>query len=168
VNTLQIALVTSAIRARVNEMLASDPDADEAALLRIVENEVPHMDDVVRALVFSIEAAEIMEAGCVQRIQVLNNRKARYARKIETYRGLLFAVLDAAGQSGWKAPEFTVSVTPGRPGVVITDEAALPDAFFAVKKTPNKSLIKAVLEEGEVVPGAELSNGLPTLTVRTK
>jgi hypothetical protein len=167
-NTLQIALVTSAIRARVNELLADDPDADEAALLRIVDTEVPHVDDVVRALVFAIQDAEIMESGCEQRIQFLKARKARHTRKIDTYRGLLFNVMEAAGQTKWTAPEFTASLSPGRPGVVITDEAALPDAFVLVERKPDKALIKSALDSNLPVPGATISNGLPTLTVRTK
>jgi len=143
-------------------------DTDEAALMDALRQEVPEVDDVLVRLLRAMGEAQANEEAISRRVDALQAREARFAKQAEAYRAAVYAIFDALGMTKWRHAEFSASLSPGRPGVVITDEAALPDAFFAVKKTPNKSLIKAVLEEGEIVPGAEPSNGLPTLTVRTK
>ena len=79
-----------------------------------------------------------------------------------------FAAMDAAGQRAWTSPEFTVSLSPGRPGVVITDPEAIPGAFMRVRREPDKTAIGAAIASGADIPGAEMRNGLPTLTIRTK
>ena len=78
------------------------------------------------------------------------------------------AAMDAAGQRAWKSPEFTVSLSPGRPGVVITDPEAIPGAFMRVRREPDKIAIGAAIASGADIPGAEMRNGLPALTIRTK
>jgi hypothetical protein len=55
-----------------------------------------------------------------------------------------------------------------RPSVVIEDEASIPSQLCKVVKSPDKSAIKAALEQGEVVPGASLSAPSQTLTVRVR
>lgn len=56
----------------------------------------------------------------------------------------------------------------GKPGVVITDEAALPAEFVRVERTPDKTAIANALRAAQDVPGAELGNAAPQLTIRTK
>ena len=143
-------------------------DTDEAALMDALRQEVPEIDDVLVRLLRAMGEARANAVAVGERVKSLEDREARYVRQAEAYRAAVYAIFDALGMTKWKHAEFTASVTPGRPGVVITDEAALPDAFVRVERKPDKTAIKAALEQGQVIPGAELSNGLPTLTVRTK
>lgn len=167
-NTLEIALVTSAIRARVADLAQHDADTDEAALLAEIERDVPDAQRVVALLVRAIGEAEADADAIAERIAGLTARKDRAKRRAETMRGLLLTVMDAAGAQKWKHPEFTVSVSPGRPGVLITDPDALPNQCFRVTREPDKSKIKQLLSEGVPIAGAELANGMPTLTIRSK
>jgi len=167
-NTFQAAIVTSAIRARVAELMANDPDTDADALLAVIEAEVPDAAAVLLGLVRAVDEAETAMEGVASRMQSLAERQRRYRAKAETYRGLLFSIMDTMGQKKWKHPEATVSITDGRPGVVVTDEAALPEAFVRIKREPDKAAIKAALERGELVNGAGLSNGLASLSIRMK
>ena len=91
-----------------------------------------------------------------------------FARQAENYRAATTPFLDALGLTKWRHAEFSVSVSAARPGVVITDEAALPDQAWRVERKIDKAKLRELLEAGEVVPGAELANGIPTMTVRTK
>ena len=166
-NSLIIATTTSAIRATVARIQAESPETDADALLRIIEAEVPAFDDVMTGLCRAADEARAECAAIAMRIAALNSRVNRAGDREEQYRALIFAALDAAGQRGWKSPEFTVSVAPGKPGVVITDASAIPDAFVRVKREPDKTAIGCALREGPV-PGAELRNGSPSLTIRTK
>jgi hypothetical protein len=153
VNSLAIAQTVSAVRATVARLLAEAPETDAAALLAVVEQEAPEFGDVMTALCRAADEAGADADAISERITALQDRRERATSRREAYRAAIFAALDAAGQRSWKSPEFTVSVTPGRAGVVITD--------------PDKTAIGAALALGPV-SGAELRNGLPTLTIRTK
>jgi len=50
--------------------------------------------------------------------------------------------------------------------VIITNEKALADEWFRIKKNPNLEKIGKALHSGEIVDGAELSNPKPQITIR--
>jgi hypothetical protein len=164
-----ITAAMSAAQSALSRLEASgDVDTDEAAALAILRDEAPEIDEVLRRLLRAKGEAEANADAVKDRITALEHREARFARQSEEYRRTVFAILDALGVRKWKSAEFTVSVLTGRPGVVITDPDALPDAFVKVTRAPDKAAIKAALEYGDDVRGAMLSNNLPTLSVRTK
>lgn len=167
-NTLQIALVTSAIRARVADLATLTPDTDEAALLAAIEQDVPDAAHIVTLLVRAVGEAEADVDAIGERLVALATRRDRAKRRAETMRGLLLTVMEAAGQTKWKHPEFTVSVSAGRPGLIITDETALPDECFRTVRELDKAKTKQLLSEGVPIAGAEMANGMPTLTIRSK
>lgn len=167
-NTYAIAQTVSAVRATVDRMRADNPDTDADALLSVIQSEAPEFSDVMAALCRAADEAASDRDAVTERIRVLQERSKRHDSRLEAYRALIFAALDAAGQTKWKSPEFTVSITPGRAGVVITDPQAIPDAFVRIKREPDKTAIGAAIASGNAVPGAEQRNGLPTLTIRTK
>lgn len=167
-NSHAIAQITSAVRATVERMRAEDADTDAAALLALVEQEEPAFADMLAALCRAADEAGASVAAIKERIAALEDRKLRHEARREEYRSLIFAALDAAGQRAWKSPEFTVSIAPGRPGVVITNPAAIPDDFVRIKREPDKTAIGAALANGAEIPGADLRNGAPSLTIRTK
>lgn len=134
------------------ELFAKCPDAETALLC------------VCRAIDEAAANADAVGA----RITDLDVRWKRYKRVNEELRALLVAMLDAMGLDKWRHAEFTVSLSAGKPGVVVTDAAALPDAFVRVRREPDKVAIGCALAEGHDVPGAMLQNGMPKLTVRTK
>jgi len=103
-----------------------------------------------------------------ERLVALATRRDRAKRRAETMRGLLLTVMEAAGTQKWKHPEFTVSVSAGRPGLIITDETALPEECFRTVRELDKSKTKQLLSEGIPIAGAEMANGMPTLTIRSK
>ena len=167
-NTLQIAIVTSAIRARVADLATLNPDTDEAALLAAIEQDVFDAEHIVALLVRAVGEAEAEAEAIGERIAGLTARKDRAKRRAETMRGLLLALMEAAGVQKWKHPEFTVSVSQGRPGVLITDPDALPGDCLRTTVEPDKSKIKQLLEAGTPIAGAVLANGVAALTIRNK
>lgn len=79
-------------------------------------------------------------------------------------------VMVAAGLKKAERPRATISVRPGSVSVHITDEAEIPSQLMREKitRSPDKAAIKAQLEAGETVPGAELVRGAETISVRVK
>lgn len=133
-------------------LFAECPDA-ETMLLR-----------VLRAMDEAASNADAVNA----RITDLDVRWKRFKRQRDELRGVAFAIMEALNIAKFKHPEFTVSVQAGRPGVVVTDAAALPTEYVRVETSPDLTKIKAALARGDEIPGATLSNSAPTIVVRTK
>ncbi len=56
----------------------------------------------------------------------------------------------------------------GAKSAEITDEKALPNDCFRMKREPDKALIKARLARGDEIPGAVLTQAPPSLVVTSK
>jgi len=139
-------------------------DTDAAALFE----ECPDAETVLVRLLRAMGEAKAGAAALDQRIADLEARLARYRRHADEHRAAVFAVMAALDMQKFRHPEFTVSLAVGKPGVVVTDPAAVPDDFVRVTRTPDKTAIGAAIASGATVPGAELANGMPVLTIRTK
>jgi hypothetical protein len=78
----------------------------------------------------------------------------------------LLSILDATGEKKVERPRATVFRRSGSLSVNITDEASIPSQLCKITTTPDKAAIKAQLQAGEAVPGAELARGSDGITVR--
>jgi ferric-dicitrate binding protein FerR (iron transport regulator) len=164
-----ITAAMSAAQSALSRLEASgDVDTDEAAALAILRDEAPEIDEVLRRLLRAMDEAGYNAETATTRAAHLKARAARFERQHEEYRRTVFAIMDALGVRKSKSGEFTVSISDGRPGIVITDEAALPDAFIRTTRAPDKTAIKDAIARGEHVPGVAMQNNPPVLTVRTK
>lgn len=157
--------IADALRRR---LLADDPDlaADETALRDTLDGQTDVYDLVRRLIRFSLEAGALADAAR-DRADALAKRKARFERRAEAARGAAFGMLDALGETKLSDAEFTLSIGQGRPAVIVTDESLLPSEFVRITRAPDKAAIAEALKSGVTVPGAEMTNGTPTLTVRT-
>ena len=160
----QAMSVACALRQR---LLQDDPElaADETMLRDTLDGETDVYDLMRRLARFTLEA-ESMEEAAKARAAALAGRQKRYAARAQAARGALFAMMDAMGERTLTDPEFTATIGRGRSSVFITDEAELPDEFVRVKREPDKTAIAAALKAGATVTGAELSNSMPTLTIK--
>lgn len=177
-------------------LLNDDADLahDEAALVDLLGPEEGGVDDVLARVLRVAAHAKSMADAAGDRIEDLKARNDRYKRRHESWRGVAFAIMDALGKMKFELPDMTVSVSAGKIGLAVTDEDALPDMYVrtVTTKSPDKALLLAALKQqaqiretliteaaraGEAVdetklpsgiPGAVLSSGLPTLTVRMK
>ena len=157
--------VAHAVRAR---LLQDDPDlaSDETALWDTLDGETDVFDLIRRLARFTLDA-EATAAAAKERADNINARRQRYERRAHHARQAMFGMLDALGETKLEDAEFTVSLRVGRPSVIITDEAELPEPFVKVTRSPDKTAIAAALKAGGAVPGAEMANGMPTLTLKS-
>ena len=139
---------------------------DHDRLLLALDSETDAIDLLRRVVRASLEADAQADAADA-RIRDLTARRERFRARKEAARGLAFAMLDALGLSRLDDPEFTVSIGKSRQKVVVTDEATLPEAFWRVSRAPDMATVNAALKVGPV-PGVEMANGMPSLTIRTK
>jgi len=103
-------------------------------------------------------------------ITTLEARRDRLDARADAHRRAELMVLQAMGLSKIELPAATLSIRAGSVSVQITDADAIPSQLCTVKTTtaPDKKAIRAQIEAGETVPGAELVRGPDTLSVRTK
>lgn len=152
----------AALRAELERL----DDMDERTLLDTLEGET-NFDEVIAVLDEFILDAEADEAGAAAVIERLKDRKARAERRQDRLRAIVTQAMDVAGKKTVKTPGGTYTVTATAPGVVVEDESQIPAAYFkpAEPKLDKKALNEAV-KGGVPVPGARLSNGGISLTIR--
>src|SRR5262245_25897075 len=67
------------------------------------------------------------------------------------------------------APDFTVSIRPGTPALLVLDEAAVPSIYWEPREPRlNRQGLLNGLKDGAEIQGVALSNPEPVLSVRTK
>jgi hypothetical protein len=147
-------------------LLADFPDIDEDTLRDTLEG----CTDLQEMLVAVLKAAhedecriEVLE----KQIGKLKERADRFQARSDKARANVARIMEEAGIKKIAAPELTASLRRVPPKVVITDEASLPADYCVIPPPrPDKALIKKAIEDGYVVPGASMSNGGISLSVR--
>lgn len=159
---------------------------DLALIERIAAELAPYRDDEetyidtldgatdARDLLIREVSAEMNDRAMVSaingQITTLEGRRDRLDARADAHRRAQMMILKAMGLTKIELPAATLSIRAGSISVCITDDEAIPSQLRTVKTTsaPDKKAIRAQLEAGETVPGAELVRGPDTLSVRTK
>jgi len=153
----------------VERIRAMFPDADEELLATAVEGETS-LTECVTHVLRSAEDDRTLSAALHIRIAELEEREERLDRGIERKREIAVAAMERFGIKRIPAPDFTATLTPSPVRVIITDPALIPEGYMRQKPPPppepDKNLIRAVLQDGGVIPGATLSNPHSHVTIR--
>lgn len=162
-NPLDAARVTL----EIERLLAEYPELaeDEALRADMIEGSTDAFA-VLSEIAKAMADAKAMSMAISDNIDALAERAARYDRRGKAMRALAQRIMEAANIRKAELPEATLSIRAVAPSLVITDEASLPDWAWRVKREPDKAVIKERMKAGDFVPGAEMSNGGSTLSVR--
>lgn len=140
-----------------------DPDValilaeSETSLLELLDQLI-EADTRDEALIYGLKAHKDTVAV---RLHRLEERRA-------SRRAILEQSLSLLERKTLERPLATLTLTERPPSLVIEEEALVPARFFDLRPALNRRLAKEALEAGEDVPGARLSNGVLTLTVRRR
>lgn len=157
------------LKQQIDGLFVSYPELlEDEILLRDTLEGSTDLIEFLRSLETQRQDAVTLAEAIALNIENLRQRRARFERRDEAIRNLMFRLLQAAHLKKLELPEATLSVRLGVPKVVIVDESEIPDAFCRIKREPDKIKIKAALSEFKPVPGATLSNAEDTLSVRVK
>jgi Siphovirus Gp157 len=149
-------------------LLEIEPDIDESTLNDTLEG-LTDLHEAVGEIVRSALVDEAMVAGLKGRMGELKDRLVRFEHRAWQKRDLARGVMAECGIKKVSAPDFTLSLRPANPGVIVTDETTIPQNYWVPQ--PAKLDRRAILDNlkrGEIVAGAELSNPQLSLTVRTR
>ncbi len=155
-----------ALRSGAQSVLTEDPDADLSLMPELAED-MAALETAMRQLIRQTQNAQDIATCARQRASEANDRARRFEARAGRYKGLMLAAMDAMGWKKREWAEATISVRSGQPNVIITDENLLPQEFTRTKIEPDKESIRTALKTGETVPGAVLSNNLPSLQIRS-
>jgi hypothetical protein len=158
------------VRKQVADLIAAYPELADDDILRadMFEAETDlheYLDFLEKRRRHALAQAKV----CSLEIEEYKQRRDRFERRDESLRAAMFKILQAIDVDKVELAIATVSVRKGNEKTVIYDEAALPDQFVKVTRTPDRIAIKAALKADAFgVPGASLSNAGPSLVINTK
>lgn len=153
------------IRDRVREL---DPSIDQETLADTVEG-LTDLHEIVQAVIRSALADEALARGLKGRITEMEDRLERLQDRASKRRQIAKDVMVELDLKKIAAPDFTVSIRPGLPALMVIDEAAVPKSYWepGSPRLKRQDLARD-LKSGEEVAGATLSKPEPILIVRTK
>ena len=103
-----------------------------------------------------------------EQIKKLQGKKKTLTAGIDDFKDKLRDGMWSNGISKIEHELFEFSCSKPSEVVNITNEKALPELYFRIKKEVDKAGLKVDLKRGEIIDGAELTEGKPRLTIKIK
>lgn len=146
-----MADLTAALVTRINlrdQLLAVYPQLaeDETALLDTLDGLDTLNEQIVAVLRHAIER-EAHGKALGDLIDAMTARKRRLEDGAKSLRTAALHAMQEVGIKKISAPDMTIGLSPGKPRLVITDEAAVPETLCRIKREPDKKAIAEYLSE---------------------
>ena len=160
-----VAITYRTIRDRIR---AEDPQIDEQTLADTVEG-LTDLHEIIAAIVRSALTDEALATGLKGRIAEMQDRLDRLQDRASKRRQMAKDVMVELDLKKITAPDFTVSIRPGMPALLVLDEAAVPSIYWQPSAPRlNRQGLLSELKDGADITGVTLSNPEPVLSVRTR
>ena len=147
---------------------AEEPQIDEQTLADTVEG-LTDLHEILTAVIRAALADQAIATGLEGRIAEMQSRLDRFQDRAAKRRKIAKEVMVELDLKKIVAPDFTVSIRPGMPSLLVLDEAAVPSIYWQ-KSEPrlNRQKLATELKDGAEITGVTLSNPEPVLSVRTR
>lgn len=164
----QISLASTRYQLVRDRIRAIDPHLDEQTLADTLEG-LTDLHEILSALARAALTDEAMASGLGERIEVMQKRLDRLQYRAAKRREIVRDVMIECEIKTVTAPDLSLSLRPGTPSLVVTDEGSIPAEFWEPQRPRlNRQGLLALLKVGDGVSGVQLSNPQPVLIVRTK
>lgn len=165
---MNLEIASAAYRAVRDRLRAEDPSIDEQTLADTVEG-LTDLHEILTAIIRAALADEALAAGLKGRIAEMQARLDRLQDRASKRRVIAKDVMVELDLKKLTAPDFTASIRPGMPALMVIDEAAVPSIYWEPRDPRlNRQGLLADLKQGAEITGVALSNPEPLLSVRTK
>ena len=151
-----------------DRLRAEDPELDEETLADTVEG-LTDLHEVLAAVLRAALEDEALARGLKCRIADMQGRLDRLQDRAAKRRQIAKDVMVELDLKKVTAPDFTASLRPGLPALVVLDEDAVPSIYWQPGEPKLKrQALAADLKHGTEVEGATLSNPEPVLNLRVR
>jgi hypothetical protein len=163
-----LAFSATTYRAVRERIRAQDPDLDEQTLTDTVEG-LTDVHEILAAIVRAALADEALATGLKSRIAEMQERLERLQERALKRRQVVKDTMVELDLKKLTAPDFSASIRPGMPALLVIDEAAVPSIYWEPREPRlDRQGLLAELKQGAEITGVTLSNPEPVLSVRTK
>ncbi|MBO1022585.1 siphovirus Gp157 family protein, partial [Methylobacterium sp. SD274] len=150
----------------LREQIAALAGGDDEFVRDTLEGEVD-FEGLCGRLVASIGEDEALAAGLKTYRDTLGQRIAAMERRADEKRTLLLSTLEIAGRPSLTTTTGTVSTRPVPPKLVIVEESEIPSNYWTPQPPKlDSAAVRNALKDSKTVPGATLSNGGKTISIR--
>lgn len=164
----QLTFATTTYRAIRDRIRAQDPQIDEQTLTDTVEG-LTDVHEIISAIVRAALADEALATGLKCRLAEMQDRLNRLQDRAAKRRQIAKDAMIELDLKKLTAPDFTASVRPGMPALVVLNEDAVPKTYWEPGEPRLRHQVLASdLKGGAEVAGATLSNPEPVLSVRIR
>lgn len=165
---MNLAFVAFNYRAIRDRIRAHDPQIDEQTLADTVEG-LTDLHEIIQAIIRSALSDEALATALKCRIADMQDRLARFQDRASKRRQIARDVMSELGLKKITAPDFTVSIRPGTPALMVINEDVVPPIYWDPGEPRlRRQALASDLKQGEEVAGAVLSNPEPVLSVRVR
>jgi hypothetical protein len=164
----QLNFATTTYRAIRDRIRSQDPQIDEQTLADTIEG-LTDVHEILGAIVRAALADEAMATGLKCRIADMEDRLHRLQDRAAKRRHIVKDAMIELELKKIAAPDFTASIRPGMPSLVVLNEDAVPKTYWEPGEPRlRRQVLACDLKGGAEVAGATLSNPEPVLSVRTR
>jgi hypothetical protein len=155
-------------RAVRDRLRAEDPQIDQQTLADTVEG-LTDLHEILMAIIRAALTDQAMATGLEGRIGEMEARRDRLQDRAIKRRQIAKEVMVELDLKKLAAPDFTASIRPGIPALMVIDEAAVPSIYWEPREPRlNRQGLANDLKQKAEIAGVTLSNPEPVLSVRTK
>jgi Siphovirus Gp157 len=165
---LNLEFASIAYRTIRDRLRTEDPQIDEQTLADTVEG-LTDLHEILMAVIRAALADQALATGLEGRIGEMQARRDRLQDRATKRRQIAKDVMVELDLKKLSAPDFTASIRPGIPALMVIDEAAVPSIYWEPREPRlNRQELANDLKQGAEIAGVALSNPEPVLSVRTK
>ena len=151
-----------------DRLLQEFPALDEETLADTLEG-ITDLHEMIAAVIRSALVDEALHLGLRSRLEDMKGRLSRLEFRASKKRELALTAMTEAGLSKFEQTDFTASARAGSPVLVVIAEERIPEAYWLPQPPKlDRQAILGELKRGIEIPGAQMSNPKPVLSVRTK
>jgi hypothetical protein len=151
-----------------DRLRALEPDLDEETLADTLEG-LTDLHEMLAAIIRAALDDEALAEGLKDRMATMERRLQRFQERASKRRQIAREVMVETEIKKITAPDFTISIRPGSPALVVMDETGIPEQFWEPRSPRlNRQALLSELKQGTPIDGVVLSNPEPVLSVRTK
>jgi Siphovirus Gp157 len=164
----QLTFSTIHYKAIRDRLAAEDPSLDEQTLADTVEG-LTDLHEILGAVIRGALADEALASGLKNRIAEMEDRLSRLQDRAAKRRQIAKEVMTELDLKKLQAPDFTASIRPGFPSLVVMNESEIPSIYWEPRDPKlDRATLISDLKHGREVAGASLSNPEPVLSVRVR